>query len=104
MGLEMDVFWVSVAGHDPAELLGKLTGRVPLVHLNEKAKETGVLYREGMKGMPYLEVGHGVIDWPKVLAAAAAAGVKHYFVEQDQSTDPVESLRQSFAYVSKLSY
>src|SRR3954470_2348846 len=27
VGLEMDVFWVSVGGHDPVELLGKLKGR-----------------------------------------------------------------------------
>jgi hypothetical protein len=46
-----------------------------------------------------------VIDWPKVLNAAEASGVSHYFVEQDQTPgDPVESLRQSFAYLSKLNY
>jgi sugar phosphate isomerase/epimerase len=50
-------------------------------------------------------VGHGVIDWPKVLSAAASAGVAHYFVEQDQTPgDPVDSLRQSFGYLSKLNY
>jgi len=39
------------------------------------------------------------------LRAAASAGVQHYFVEQDQTPgDPVESLRQSFAYLSKLQY
>jgi hypothetical protein len=27
VGIEMDVFWVSVAGHDPVEMLGKLSGR-----------------------------------------------------------------------------
>jgi len=46
-----------------------------------------------------------VLDWPKVLRAAAAANVAHYFVEQDQTPgDPVDSLRQSFTYLSRLQY
>jgi sugar phosphate isomerase/epimerase len=105
VGLEMDVFWVSVAGHDPVELLGKLPGRVPLLHLKDKERDTPVMYKESVAKTAFKEVGHGVIDWPKVLAAAQSAGVSHYFVEQDQTPgDPVESLRQSFAYVSKLNY
>jgi hypothetical protein len=40
-----------------------------------------------------------------VLGAARTAGVKHYFVEQDQTPgDPVESLRQSYSYLAKLDY
>jgi hypothetical protein len=45
------------------------------------------------------------MDWKGILRAAAAAKVEHYFVEQDQTPgDPVESLRQSFGYLSKLEY
>jgi hypothetical protein len=45
------------------------------------------------------------MDWPKVLRAAAVANVAHYFVEQDQTPgDPLDSLRQSFGYLSKLNY
>src|SRR5262249_29746281 len=32
VGIELDVFWVSVGGNDPAAMLKQLTGRVPLVH------------------------------------------------------------------------
>jgi hypothetical protein len=40
-----------------------------------------------------------------VLRAAKPAGVEHYFVEQDQTPgDPVESLRISYQYLSKLDY
>ena len=35
-----------------------------------------------------------MLDWPKILKAAQAAGVKHYFVEQDQTPgNPIDSLR-----------
>jgi sugar phosphate isomerase/epimerase len=104
-GFEMDCFWVSVAGHDPVELLHKLSGRVPLLHLKDKASGTPVMYKESVERSAFKEVGHGVLDWPAILRAAASAGVEHYFVEQDQTPgDPVESLRQSFAYLSKLQF
>ena len=103
VGLEIDAFWVSVAGNDPAEVLRQVSGRVQMVHLKDKAQGTPVRYNENVPGKTFREVGHGVIDWPAVLRAASAAGVRHYFVEQDATPgDPVESLRQSFEYVSKL--
>jgi sugar phosphate isomerase/epimerase len=105
VGIEMDAFWVSVAGHDPVEMLKKLSGRVPLLHCKDKASGTEVMYKESVPRTAFKEVGSGVIEWPKVLKAAASAGAEHYFVEQDQTPgDPVESLRQSFGYLSKLNY
>ena len=105
VGIEMDAFWVSVAGGDPAAMIQKLAGRVPLLHLKDKAEGTPVMYKESVPRTTFKEVGNGVVDWPKVLRAAAAAKVAHYFVEQDQTPgDPVESLRQSFGYLSKLTY
>ena len=105
VALEMDVFWVSVAGHDPVALLGELSGRVALLHVKDKARGTPVVYNESVPRNAFKEAGNGVIDWPKVLHAASAAGVQHYFVEQDQTPgDPLESLRQSFAFLSKLNF
>lgn len=105
VGIELDLFWVSVAGLDPAEMLQKLSGRVPLVHLKDKAEGTAVMYKESVPRTTFKEVGSGVLDWPKVIRAAATAKVEHYFVEQDQTPgDPVESLRKSFDFVSKLTY
>jgi len=105
VGLEMDAFWVSVAGHDPVEILGEYKGRVHLVHLKDKASGTPVMYKESVPKTAFREVGHGVLDWPAILRAAASAGVAHYFVEQDQTPgDPVESLRQSFDFLKNLDY
>jgi sugar phosphate isomerase/epimerase len=104
-GFELDCFWVSVAGHDPVDLLGKLSGRVPLVHLKDKPAGLPMMYKESVDRSAFKEVGNGSIDWKAVLRAAASAGVQHYFVEQDQTPgDPVDSLRQSFAFLSKLEY
>jgi sugar phosphate isomerase/epimerase len=105
VAFELDLFWVSVAGLDPAAMIEKLAGRVPLVHLKDKAEGTAVMYTEAVRPATFKEVGSGVMDWPKILRAAAAAKVEHYFVEQDQTPgDPVESLRKSYGFLSKLNY
>ncbi|HXJ43107.1 MAG TPA: sugar phosphate isomerase/epimerase, partial [Bryobacteraceae bacterium] len=103
VALEMDVFWVSVAGHDPVGMLKEWKGRVSLLHLKDKAKDVPVQYKEGLPPASFKEVGNGSLDFAAILKAAPAAGVKHYFVEQDQTPgDPIESLKKSFDYVSKL--
>jgi sugar phosphate isomerase/epimerase len=105
VGFEIDCFWVSVAGHDPAELITAFSGRVPLLHLKDKAADTPVRYNESVPRTTFKEVGSGVIDWKAVLQAADKSGVEHYFVEQDQTPgDPVASLRQSFQYLSTLNF
>jgi sugar phosphate isomerase/epimerase len=102
---ELDCFWVSVAGHDPAALLKELSGRVPLVHLKDKPAGVPVMYKESVERSAFKEVGNGSIDWKSVLRAAESAKVEHYFVEQDQTPgDPIDSLRQSYGYLSKLEY
>jgi sugar phosphate isomerase/epimerase len=105
VGFEIDCFWVSVAGHNPAELIADLSGRVTLLHLKDKPADTPVRYNESVPKATFKEVGSGVIDWKAVLQAADKAGVEHYFVEQDQTPgDPIASLRQSFQYLSKLTF
>jgi len=99
--LELDVFWAAVAGHDPVAVLKQYSGRVPLLHLKDKAK--GMLpeaqFNEKVPNELFKEVGSGSLDIPSVLKAADSAGVQHYFVEQDQSPDALASLRQSYKFL-----
>ena len=101
VSLEMDVFWVSVAGHDPVVLLKKYANRVALLHLKDKASGTAVQYNERVSKATFKEVGNGTLDFPAILEAAKKTAVKNFFVEQDQTPgDPIESLRQSYKYLS----
>jgi sugar phosphate isomerase/epimerase len=102
--LELDVFWVGITGADPAELLGRYKGRVALVHLKDRAKDAPRATDE-RKVAPasFKEVGSGSLDFGAILKAADAAGVQHYFVEQDHTPgDPIASLRQSYGYLQAL--
>ena len=102
LSLELDMFWVSVAGHDPVELLKTYSGRVLLLHLKDKSKNfTKTQYNENVPKDTFKENGSGSVDIPAVLKAADKAGVQHYFVEQDQTPgDPIESLRKSYTYLA----
>jgi sugar phosphate isomerase/epimerase len=97
VALEIDVYWMSVAGQDPADQIRKFGSRVVQVHLKDKAFGTPVHHDQNMPGYTFKEVGTGVVDFPAVLRAAEQAGVKHYYVEQDQTPgDPLASLRISY--------
>ena len=101
--LEMDVFWVSVAGADPVTLINQYKGRVALMHLKDKMKGAPVSLTEMVPRTTFVEVGSGALDFPAILKAANAAGVQHFFVEQDQTPgDPIDSLRKSYQYLKTL--
>jgi hypothetical protein len=101
VSLELDIFWVSVAGHKPVDVMKKHSDRIALLHLKDKAPDVPVQYNENVPKAAFKEVGHGSIDIPGVLAEAKRIGVKNYFVEQDQTPgDPLDSLKQSFDYLS----
>ncbi|MDX2154167.1 MAG: sugar phosphate isomerase/epimerase [Bryobacteraceae bacterium] len=102
--LELDVMWVQVAGLTPADIIAKYGRRTHLMHLKNVASMEK-RYNEQVPRESFREVGDGVIDMAATLRAAAKAGVKHYFVEQDHTPgDPLESLRKSIGYLKKLDY
>ena len=100
---EADIFWASVAGQNPAEFLKSLKGKLALVHLKDKAQNTAHQFHEMLPPEAFRELGSGSIDIRAAIAAASAAGAKHFFVEQDECpADPIDSLKKSWAYLSRL--
>ncbi|MBS1828743.1 MAG: TIM barrel protein [Acidobacteria bacterium] len=103
--LELDIMWVKVGGADPVAMLQKYKGRIPLMHVKNLQAGVEKRFNEKVPPTAFAEAGKGVIDIPAVLKAAGPAGVKHFFVEQDQTPgDPVASLRESFQYVHALKF
>src|SRR5690606_18420842 len=99
--LELDVFWVGITGNDPVAMIGKYGSRIALMHLKDKSAGAPTATQE-MQVPPtaFSEVGSGSLDFPAILKAGAAAGVAHYFVEQDHTPgNPIDSLRKSYEYL-----
>lgn len=102
MKFEIDVFWVAVGGHDAAELIRKLSGRVSQLHLKDLDRSVKPPQFDGIPSEAFKELGNGVIPMEPILAAAADAGVEHCHVEQDHSPHPIKSIQQSMAYLKQL--
>jgi sugar phosphate isomerase/epimerase len=104
VSFELDVFWASMAGVDPAALLRRLSGRVPLLHLKDRDPNvSGEMDELKVPHSAFVEVGSGALDIAGILDAAAASGVRHVFVEQDHTPgNPLDSLRQSYQHVAAL--
>lgn len=88
--MEIDTYWITHGGGDPAEWIRRCKGRIPAVHL----KDMGIKYADKQQFM--MEVGQGNLNWTEILKACKDAGVQWYLVEQDVCyRDPFESLEMS---------
>ena len=99
---EMDVFWVVYGGVDPMTLLHRYADRWMGLHVKDirRGAPTGFA-RPDAPATDKVVVGTGQIDWPALLAACRALGIRHYFIE-DESPDPVGNIPQSIAYLRTL--
>jgi sugar phosphate isomerase/epimerase len=89
--LELDVYWVAKAGQDPVQYLTDGRDRILLVHLKDLASDGATV-----------AVGGGVLDFGRIVPTALLAGVKHLFVEQDTSADPLASIGASLRFLEQL--
>ena len=94
--LEIDVYWVAVAGLDPAKLLRRAAGRILAVHL----KDLEVL---GWEAPTFAPVGEGNLDWGLILEACRTGGTEWAIVEQDTCRrDPFDCLASSYRFLQGL--
>ena len=99
----IDVAWVTFGGADPAELIGKYSGRCPVIHAKDfVGLEDGCENAKGdRKQARFTEIGTGIVDLPGIVEAARAAEVEWIVVEQDRPRDlaPMESVRESISNI-----
>lgn len=81
---EIDCGWMIFAGRNPIEYFNKYSNRFPMIHVKDflKVNEKTEVSRSAT-AMLGAELGHGVIDYRPIFAAAKKAGLQHYFAEQE---------------------
>ncbi len=111
VAMEMDLCWISVAGKDPLSYFQKYPGRFPLVHVKDWVKDAssssayqGAMGQSVKFGGHMADVGQGSIDWKNLFAHSAKAGIKHYFVENDNPKSEFDDIKISFNYLRDLKY
>lgn len=95
--MEIDLYWVTKAGQDPVEMFKKYPGRFQLWHFKDMYQETEPYY-EVVKD-DIAPVGDGKIDFERIFAARKKAGMKHFFVEDDNQGNgkPFEGIGSSIS-------
>jgi sugar phosphate isomerase/epimerase len=94
---EIDCGWMIFAGHDPVEYFKKYPQRFPMIHVKDFLPRAS-----GDSDMRGAELGRGTVDYKPIFAAAAQAGLQHYFVEQEgpfARMSPVEAARVDYDYL-----
>jgi sugar phosphate isomerase/epimerase len=93
VNMEMDLGWVIVAGKNPLDYFKKYPGRFPLWHL----KDMDVAKKHSV------EFGKGQLDIVQMLQHSKSAGMKYFFIEQEEyASTPFESMQYNMRYLEKL--
>lgn len=93
--LELDLYWIKKGGASALAYFKNYPGRFELWHVKD------------MDNTPkhyFTEVGQGIIDFKKIFAMKETAGMKYYFVENDdpKKLGPIESIRVSYQYLKNM--
>lgn len=90
--IELDLFWAVDAGEDPKAIIQRLPGRIYAYHVKDRTADGKMT-----------SVGEGTIDFADIFTLNDTAGVKHFYVENDQSPAPyLPDIQTSFAALSRL--
>ena len=96
VGVQLDLYWITKADRRALDYFARHPGRFVSLHVKD------------MDATPrrfFTEAGRGVIDFGSVFAAADRAGVRHYFVEQDETpASPFDSAKASLDYLKRLRF
>lgn len=88
--MEMDLYWVIEAGHDPHTYIEQNPDRYPLCHVKDRSAAGEMV-----------SVGKGSIDFASLFRTA---DFEHYFVEHDRPENPMQSIETSHRTLRELTF
>jgi len=103
---EIDCGWMVLGGRSPREYFGRYPQRFPMIHVKDFQPPPRSAVAPGQTSeRAGAELGHGMIDYRPIFAAAEKAGLKHYFAEQEgpfTRMSELEAARQAYAYLRRI--
>jgi sugar phosphate isomerase/epimerase len=95
VAMELDIGWAAVAGVKALDLFRQAPGRFEVWHVKDitgLAALEGKTQQERQRAAQIVPVGQGEVDYKPIFAQAEAAGLKHFYVEQDSAPASGDSL------------
>ncbi len=94
---EIDLYWILKGGSNALDYFQKYPGRFELYHVKDM---------DNTEEAYYTEVGSGIINYRELFAQKDLAGMKYFFVEQDDCKNypPLESIKISFDYLNNCDF
>jgi len=94
---QVDIAWLVRGGADPKEWLERYRDRIVSAHVKDIAPQGQNEDQDG-----WADVGAGVLDWRDLWQAARTAGARWMVVEHDKPTNPAETARASYIFISRM--
>jgi sugar phosphate isomerase/epimerase len=91
---EADIAWVIKGGGDPFEWIGTRRDRITAVHVKDIAPEGENTDEDG-----WADVGHGTVDWKRLMAALEQTHCERFILEHDNPSDARRFAERSIAAV-----
>lgn len=95
IGFELDLAWIHVAGHDPAQWVTRTADRLLAVHIKDRAAPGENAGEDG-----WADLGEGEVDYTRIVPALGAADVARWVLEHDNPADHRRFATRSFNAVS----
>jgi sugar phosphate isomerase/epimerase len=95
VAMELDIGWSTVAGVKALDLFKQAPGRFEVWHVKDVtglAALEGKTMGERQRAAQIVPIGQGEIDYKPIFAQAQAAGLKHFYVEQDSAPASGDSI------------
>jgi len=100
--LELDLYWLTQAGQDPAAAMKKYRSRLVMIHLKDRVANSPVNYSPRDE-QHITELGKGSIAWQPLISQAREQGVKLALLDQDTTSLPVfEAMKIGADYLNGL--
>jgi len=94
---EIDVAWIIRGGVDPLKLIKAYAGAITSVHIKDIAAKGENVDEDG-----WADIGHGKVDWAKMMEALRATRCVHFIVEHDKPANLERFLKRSMTTLKKL--
>lgn len=92
--VELDLYWAAHAGEGLAPLIDRLSGRIYAYHVKDMRADGSMA-----------AVGAGTIDFAALFKLKSSAGVRHFYVENDQAPEPyIPDIATSFQTLRALRF